>query len=142
MIVDPDADESFDMQKWEKGETVSISGLTNALADLDLSDNAVLSGSSTNTVLSNNSASTVSVDAVLIDAIRANCVTITNLAVVEDPTRTWNSCTQKGNIDGPWTFKTIMKQLASKDPAHIATDAQVSRFCKKLVKQLGQLIRL
>ena len=54
MIVDPDADESFDMQKWERGEAVSISGLTNALGDLDLSDNTVSSGSSANTVLSNN----------------------------------------------------------------------------------------
>src|SRR3954452_4799497 len=65
-----------------------------------------------------------------LNSIRANCVTITNLAVVEDPTRTWNSCTQTGNVDGSWTFKTIMKQLASKDPAHIATDAQISDFVK------------
>lgn len=129
MIVDPDANESFEMQKWEKGETVSISGLTNALGDLDIS-NALSPGGSTNTVLSNNSASTVSIDAAVIGDIRANCVTITNLGVVEDPTRTWNSCTQKGNIDGPWTFKTIMKELASKDPAHKATDAQVSDFVK------------
>jgi hypothetical protein len=49
---------------------------------------------------------------------------------VEDPTRTWNSCTQKGNINGAWTFNTIMRQLASKDPAHIATDAQLSDFVK------------
>jgi hypothetical protein len=132
MIVDPDADESFDMQKWERGEAVSISGLTNALGDIDLSDNTVSSGSSANTVLSNNVASTVSIDAASarINAIRANCVTITNRAVVEDPTRTWNSCTQSGNVNGPWTFKTIMKQLASTDPAHIATDAQVSDFVK------------
>jgi hypothetical protein len=132
MIVDPDADESFDMQKWEKGETVSITGLTNALSDLDLPANDVSSGSSANTILSNNSASTVSIDAAsaTINSIRNNCVTITNLAVVEDPTRTWNSCTQTGNVDGPWTFKTIMKQLASTDPAHIATDAQVSNFVK------------
>lgn len=53
---------------------------------------------------------------------------ITNLAVVEDSTRTWNSCTQKGNVDGPWTFKTIMKQLASTDPSHIANDSTVSAF--------------
>jgi hypothetical protein len=87
MIVDPDADESFDIQKWEKGETVSISGLTNALGNFDPSDIALSSGGSTNTVLSNNSASTVSIDAasVKVNTIRNNCVTITNLAVVEDP---------------------------------------------------------
>jgi len=65
-----------------------------------------------------------------LDAIRTHSVLITNLAVIEDPARTWNSCTQKGKFDGPWTFNTIIRQLASKDPAHIATDAQVSDFVK------------
>jgi len=120
MIADPDADESFDIQKWESGDAVSISGLTNALSDLDISDNAASSGVS---------AATTTIPG-FIDSIRTHCVFITSLAVVEDPTRTWNSCAQKGNVDGPWTFKTIMKQLASKDPSHIATDAQVSDFVK------------
>ncbi|HEY6974896.1 MAG TPA: choice-of-anchor X domain-containing protein [Chitinophagaceae bacterium] len=137
MIVDPDADENFDMQKWEKGEIVSISGLSNALSELDLSTNSVSTISSANAVsnpnISDNSISSSIVSAAIpakLDAIRTHCLTITNLAVVEDPTRTWNSCTQTGNVDGPWTFKTIMKQLASKDPSHIATDAQVSDFVK------------
>src|SRR5437868_4978684 len=56
MIVDPDADESFDMQKWDRGEAVSISGLTNALGDLDLSDNALTSGVSANGISSGVSA--------------------------------------------------------------------------------------
>jgi len=114
MLVDPDADESFDMEKLDKGEVVSISGLTNALSELDLSSNGEVADAGTP----------------VLDAIRTHSVTITNLAVVEDPSRTWNSCTQKGKVDGPWTFKTIMKQLASKDPSHIATDAQVSDFVK------------
>ena len=76
------------------------------------------------------SANSAAAGPIVLEAIRTHCVTITDLAVVEDPTRTWNSCTQKGNINGAWTFKTIMKQLASKDPSHIATDAQVSDFVK------------
>src|SRR6476660_6929303 len=114
MVVDPDADESFDMQKLDRGEVVSISGLTNALSELDPSNNEGAAAAGT----------------AALEAIRTHSVTITNLAVVEDPTRTWNSCTQKGNINGPWTFNTIMRQLASKDPAHIATDKQVSDFVK------------
>ncbi|HEY6977786.1 MAG TPA: choice-of-anchor X domain-containing protein [Chitinophagaceae bacterium] len=116
MIVDPDADESFDLEKLERGEVVSISGLTNALSDLDV--DAASSGAAAATTPG------------FIDSIRTHCTTITSRAVVEDPTRTWNSCTQKGNINGPWTFNTIMRQLASKDPSHIATDAQVSDFVK------------
>ena len=63
----------------------------------------------------------------LIDSIRRNCIFITDLSVVEDPSRTWNPCTQTGNIDGPWTFKTVMKNLAktgTTDP----TDAELSDF--------------
>ena len=106
MVYDPDIEESFDLQKMDRNEAVSISGLTNALSS-DLT--------TTNAKLNN---------------IRTNSMIITDLAVVEDSTRTWNSCAQKGNIDGPWTFKIIMKQLASRDTANIATDAQVSDFVK------------
>jgi len=106
MVYDPDITESFDVQKMDKSEAVSISGLTNALSS-DLT--------TTGTKLNN---------------IRTHSMMITNLAVVEDSIRTWNSCTQTGNIDGPWTFKTIMKNLASKDSAHPATDAQISDFVK------------
>jgi hypothetical protein len=53
---------------------------------------------------------------------------ITDLAVVEDPARTWNFCTQTGNIDGPWTFKTLMKNLATTSPGSIVTDVQLSDF--------------
>ena len=41
MIVNPDADESFDMEKWERGEAVSISGLTNAFSDIITSNGGV-----------------------------------------------------------------------------------------------------
>lgn len=66
----------------------------------------------------------------LIDSIRRNCIFITDLSVVEDPARTWNPCTQTGNVDGPWTFKTIMKNLAQQNPDKPATDSIVSNFVK------------
>lgn len=66
----------------------------------------------------------------LIDSVRKNCIFITDLKVVEDPTRTWNSCAQTGNVDGPWTFKTIFKELASSDPKKLANDSTVSAFVK------------
>ncbi len=37
---------------------------------------------------------------------------ITSLAVVEDPVRTFNPCTNVGNPNGAWTFKTLMRGLA------------------------------
>lgn len=66
----------------------------------------------------------------LIDSVRKNCIFITDLKVVEDPTRTWNPCTQTGNIDGAWTFKSLFKQLASSDPKNLANDSTISAFVK------------
>ena len=63
----------------------------------------------------------------LLDSVRNNCIFITDIGVVEDPTRTWNPCTQTGNIDGAWTFKTIMKNLAKTSETD-PTDAELSAF--------------
>lgn len=65
-----------------------------------------------------------------IDSLRKNSIFITDLKVVEDSTRTWNPCTQTGNIDGPWSFKTLMKNLASVDAQHMASDSALSVFVK------------
>ena len=100
MVSDPDAAETFDQKKFDNNEAVSISGLTSGVGND------------------------------LIDSINRNCVFITDLKVVEDPTRTWNSCAQSGNVNGPWTFGTLMRNLASSDPQHIASDAQLSTFLK------------
>lgn len=110
LVYDPDASEDFDVANFDANEPVSVSGLTNALSS-DLSTLAT-TGATT------------------LDLIRQNSVIITSLRVVEDSTRTWNSCSQKGNAKGPWTFGTLMRQLASKDPANIASDAAVSSFVK------------
>lgn len=69
-------------------------------------------------------------DVKLIDKVRQNCIFLTDLSVVEDPTRTWNFCTQTGNIDGAWTFKTLMKNLATQIPSQPANDQTVSDFVK------------
>jgi len=109
LVYDPDASEDFDVANFEANEPVSISGVTNSLS----SDFSTLATGTTT-----------------LDLIRQNSVVITNLRVVEDSTRTWNSCSQRGNVNGPWTFGTLMRQLASKDPSNIASDAAVSGFVK------------
>lgn len=65
-----------------------------------------------------------------IDTIMKNCIFLTDLSVVEDPSRTWNPCTQTGNLNGSWTFKTLFQQLASEDLDHIADETQTSDFVK------------
>lgn len=70
----------------------------------------------------------------LLDSLRKNSIFITDLKVVEDSTRTWNSCTQRGNLNGAWTFKTLFQQIASHSPDKIATDQELSDFVKKWLK--------
>lgn len=67
----------------------------------------------------------------LIDTLMKNSILITDLKVVEDPTRTWNPCTQTGNLDGSWSFKTLFQQIASPSPDQIADDQQLSDFVKR-----------
>ncbi|GAB2812061.1 choice-of-anchor X domain-containing protein [Ferruginibacter profundus] len=61
-------------------------------------------------------------------ALKDHSLMITDLNVVEDPARTFNFCTQTGNIDGAWTFKTLMKNLAATSPGAVVTDVQLSDF--------------
>jgi len=70
----------------------------------------------------------------LIDSVRRNCIFITNTNVVEDPSRTWNPCQQTGNIDGPWTFKTLMKNLAKTSASKDPSDAELSNFVLNWLK--------
>ncbi len=60
--------------------------------------------------------------------LKDHSLMVTNLGVVEDPTRTWNSCTKTGNVDGAWTFKTLMKNLASTTPGALVDDVALSDF--------------
>lgn len=60
--------------------------------------------------------------------LKDHSLMVTNLGVVEDPSRTWNSCTRTGNVDGAWTFKTLMKNLASTSPGALVDDIALSDF--------------
>jgi len=49
---------------------------------------------------------------------KARTLAITNLSVVADPTRTWDPCDTdgdgtRGNPNGPWSFKTLMTNMAN-----------------------------
>ncbi len=52
----------------------------------------------------------------------AKTLVVTDLSVVQDPTRTFDICGNVGNPDGAWTFKTLMTEMANEsatgvDPA-------------------------
>jgi len=137
LVYNPDASEGFDLKNFDAGETVSITAITNGLSDFlpDAQGDANTRTTSTSTASSatvsagTTSAATAATTPTT-SVIGKNSIFITNVAVVEDTTRTWNYCTQKGNVNGPWTFGTLMRQLASKSPSQIATDVQVSNFVK------------
>lgn len=42
-----------------------------------------------------------------------NSLTVTNVSVVEDPTRTFNPCSNTGNATGVWTFGHLMTEMAN-----------------------------
>src|SRR4051812_6192127 len=95
MVYDPDVAESFDIQRFDANETVSISSLTNALStDLVPLSNTSTSNGSTSTLNSTNTLSSTNIlnsttALTTLDLIRQNCMLITDTLVVEDPTRTW-----------------------------------------------------
>src|SRR5439155_24652616 len=140
MVYDPDVAENFDVQKFDANETVSISSLTTALStDLVPLSNTSTSNGSTSTLNSTNTLSSTNIlnsttALTTLDLIRQSCMLITDTLVVEDRTRTWDFCGKLGNVNGPWTFGTLMRQLASTSPTAIATDAQVSDFVKNWLK--------
>lgn len=54
----------------------------------------------------------------------ANTLMITDLSVVQDPTRTFDICGNVGDPDGAWTFKTLMTEMAN----HSATNVDPADF--------------
>ncbi len=57
----------------------------------------------------------------------ANTLMITDISVIEDPTRTFDICGNVGDPDGAWTFKTLMTNMANPndtgvDPADFVED--------------------
>jgi len=100
IVYDPNASDDFDDKQFDNNQAVSISSLSTSTSNK------------------------------AIDSLRTHSIFITDLKVVEDSTRTWNPCTLKGNLDGPWTFKTLIKNLASADAQHMANDSTISSFVK------------
>lgn len=109
-MYDPEVENTFTTQAFDANSAVSISGITNALATTDD-------------------------DLTLLERLRKNSVIMTDPSVVEDTLRTWNFCAQKGNVNGVWTFGSLMRQLASKDPQHIVSDSVLSVFVKDWLNQ-------
>jgi hypothetical protein len=60
----------------------------------------------------------------LVAALKANSVFVTATSVVEDPSRTFDPCSNAGTKMGPWTFGFLMTQLANSS----ATGISPSRF--------------
>jgi hypothetical protein len=60
----------------------------------------------------------------LVAALKANSVFVTATSVVEDPSRTYDPCSNSGTKMGPWTFGFLMTQMANTT----ATGISPSRF--------------
>jgi len=60
--------------------------------------------------------------------VKTHSLMVTDLDVVEDPTRIYNPCDNTGTKNGVWTFGELMRQLASPSPTSIATDATTIQF--------------
>jgi hypothetical protein len=137
LVYDPNVALTFDLQGFDANKAVSIAGITNAVGDVSANAGASTNNSvptsnnlvSTSDKLATGTSSSATVSK-LMAVLATNSIFIRDLGVVEDSTRTWNVCTQTGNVNGPWTFGTLMRQLASKNPGQIATDAQVSDYVK------------
>jgi len=83
-----------------------------------------------NAILSGNETFDITVEQLLLGRTSINfdpakTLMITDLAVVEDPTRTFNLCDKTGNPNGVWTFGNLMRELAG-GPG--VSDADVSNF--------------
>ncbi len=61
----------------------------------------------------------------------AHSLLITNSAVVNDPTRTYNPCANTGNPSGVWTFNHLMTQMANT----AATGISASDFTEQWLNQ-------
>src|SRR3954468_8743046 len=88
MVYDPDASESFDTQKFDANEAVSISGLTDALSsDLSTTATTLTTGTTATTPTTAITATTVTAatasGGTTTDSIRRNSIIITNRSVVE-----------------------------------------------------------
>ncbi len=61
----------------------------------------------------------------------ARSLVITDIKVVEDPTRTFNPCTSKGTPMGAWTFGYLMQQMANQPRTLINPSTFVRQWLNK-----------
>lgn len=62
------------------------------------------------------------------DQLKGNSLVITDLAVVQDPTRTFNPCSATGAVNGVWTFKSLMTNIAIQGATPALTSVNADAF--------------
>ncbi|CAM4367434.1 hypothetical protein G4177_01740 [Corallococcus sp. ZKHCc1 1396] len=67
--------------------------------------------------------------ATLVDPARS--LLITAPGVINDPTRTWNPCTNAGNPNGKWTFNYLMTEMANQPFTGVPPTAFVREWLKQ-----------
>ncbi|PSL29864.1 choice-of-anchor X domain-containing protein [Chitinophaga ginsengisoli] len=63
--------------------------------------------------------------------LRERSLMITDLGVIEDPTRTFNPCTRKGDPDGVWTFGHLITQMANTPATGISVNTFLQSWLEK-----------
>lgn len=69
---------------------------------------------------------------------KENSLLITDLSVVEDPTRTYNFITHNGAIDGEWTFGHLMRNIINPTGNASQKNQQIKDFLKHWVSNWMQ----
>jgi hypothetical protein len=62
------------------------------------------------------------------EIVADSSLVITNLAVVEDPARTFNPCTDTGTRGGKWTFGHLVREMANQSATGIAPESLARRW--------------
>jgi hypothetical protein len=70
---------------------------------------------------------TVNVTLPVFNQLKGNSLMITDIGVVQDPTRTFNPCfgSTSGNPNGVWTFKSLMTKMANTGSTGVSVDSFV-----------------
>ncbi|MCF6407948.1 hypothetical protein L3C95_33990 [Chitinophaga filiformis] len=63
--------------------------------------------------------------------LRTRSLMITDLGVIEDPDRTFNPCTKKGNPNGVWTFGHLITQMANTPASGISVNTFIQSWLEK-----------
>ncbi len=63
--------------------------------------------------------------------LRTRSLMITDLGVIEDPDRTFNPCTKKGNPNGVWTFGHLITQMANTPSTGISVTDLIQSWLEK-----------